>query len=112
MCYWQFTPKTAVRDYKYVILGWCLKGTSVDGVFVRTRGGVGVLALVGLGLCRVAAFGFSGLHELDILFITISHCAWRHFISFSDDGEKETEAKKTHPNNRQVSVPRETLIYS
>jgi hypothetical protein len=29
MCYWQFTPKTAVRDYKYVILGWRLKGTSV-----------------------------------------------------------------------------------
>jgi hypothetical protein len=30
---------------------------------------------------------------LDVFFITIGHCAWRHFISFSN-GEKETEAKK------------------
>jgi hypothetical protein len=42
---------------------------------------------------------------LAVFFITISHCAWRHFISFSNDGEKEAEAKKTPPNNQQVSVP-------
>jgi hypothetical protein len=41
---------------------------------------------------------------LVILFITISHCPWRDIISFST-GEKETEAKKTPLNNRQVSVP-------
>jgi hypothetical protein len=43
-------------------------------------------------------------YMLVILFITISHCPWWDFISFST-GEKETEAKKTPLNNRQVSVP-------
>src|SRR6266702_7993586 len=41
---------------------------------------------------------------LDVFFITISHCAWRHVISFSTTGEKETEAKKTPLNHRRVSV--------
>jgi hypothetical protein len=46
----------------------------------------------------VAAFLARARSGLVILFIAISHCAWRHFISFSN-GEKETEAKKT-PFNR------------
>src|SRR5476649_169105 len=37
----------------------------------------------GLSHCRVAAFGLSGLPESAFLFITISHCAWRHVISLS-----------------------------
>jgi hypothetical protein len=32
---------------------------------------------------RVAAFGLSGLRESDILFITVSHCAWQRVISLS-----------------------------
>ena len=64
----------------------------------------GVFGLSGRGSRRVAAFRLSGLLELAVFFITISHCPWRDFISFST-GEKETEAKKTPLNNRQVSVP-------
>jgi hypothetical protein len=64
--------------------------------------GFGACALAvinsGRGWCRVAAFlGFAGSVLADF-FITVSHCPWRDFISFSD-GEKETEAKKT-PLNR------------
>jgi hypothetical protein len=35
----------------------------------------------GRGQCRGGAFGVSGLRESDFLFITVSHCAWRHVIS-------------------------------
>ena len=48
----------------------------------------------GLSQCRVAAFGVSGLPESDILFITISHCAWRH-PSFLCPKRQRNEAKKT-----------------
>jgi hypothetical protein len=46
---------------------------------------------------------------LDVFFITVSHCAWRHVISFST-GEKETKQRKRLStiaplNHRQVSVP-------
>jgi hypothetical protein len=51
-----------------------------------------------LGWCWVAAFYVFAGSVLTDFFITISHCPWRDFISFSD-GEKETEAKKT-PSNR------------
>jgi hypothetical protein len=61
-------------------------------------------AVAARGWCRVAAFELGGRYVLAVLFITICHCAWRRFISFSD-GEKETEAKKPSANNRQVSVP-------
>src|SRR6202020_59104 len=37
----------------------------------------------GLSCYRVAAFGLSGLRESDILFITVSHCAWQRVISLS-----------------------------
>jgi hypothetical protein len=45
----------------------------------------------GLGLCRVAAFGLSGLHDSDFLFITISHCAWRRVISLSKATKKRSK---------------------
>src|SRR5471030_2622217 len=41
--------------------------------------------------CRVAAFSVSGLHESDFLFITISHCAWRHVISLSKATKKRSK---------------------
>ena len=45
----------------------------------------------GRGLCRVAAFGLSGLRELDVFFITISHCAWRRVISLSKATKKRSK---------------------
>jgi hypothetical protein len=50
-----------------------------------------VLALAVLGQCRVAAFSLSGLLELAILFIAISHCAWRRVISFSKAKKKRSK---------------------
>ncbi len=53
-------------------------------VFVRTRVGFwGVLPAVVEGQCRVAAAYVSSGSMLANFFITISHCAWRHFISIS-----------------------------
>ena len=82
--------------------------------------GFWVLAVVGWGLCRgarglvwdvsgrgrcwVAAFCVRGRSMLAVLFITISHCPWRDFISWSF-GDKETEAKKTPFHHRRLSVP-------
>jgi hypothetical protein len=78
--------------------GWVYAG--LHGVFRSRSGfGFGVLALVGLGLCRVAAFSVSGLRELAVLFITISHCAWRHVISLS----------KAKGKNRPRSLARRDL---
>jgi hypothetical protein len=69
-------------------------------VFARARGfGFAVLALVGLGLCRVAAAQAFARSVLAVLFITISHCAWRHFISFSD-----TTAKKKQKQRKRLST--------
>ena len=56
----------------------------------------------GRGLCRVAAFGVGGLHESDILFITISHCAWRHVISWSLATKKRS--KESAFNHATLSV--------
>ena len=44
-----------------------------------------------LSQCRVAAFRVSGLRESDFLFITISHCAWRHVISLSKATKKRSK---------------------
>jgi hypothetical protein len=49
-----------------------------------------VLRLV---FCRVAAFCACARSVLSDFFSTIGHCAWRHFISFSN-GEKETKQRK------------------
>ena len=73
----------------------------VDGVWaVRVWGAVGVGLLgsgvSGLSQCRVAAFNVSGLHESDFLFITVSHCAWRHVIFVQSD--KETKQRKRFQN--------------
>src|ERR1700761_1059392 len=45
------------------------------------------------GRCRVVLLRPERVICRIFLLITISHCAWRHFISFSN-GEKETDRKK------------------
>ena len=79
----------------------------VDGVWaVRVWGAVGVGVLgsgvSGLNQCRVAAFNVSGLHESDFLFITVSHCAWRHVISWSLATKKRS--KENAFNHATLSV--------
>src|SRR5476649_1442590 len=69
---------------------------------------VGVIAgLLGsrvsdLSHCRVGAFGVSGLHESDFLFITFSHCAWRRVISLSKATKKRS--KESAFNHTTLSV--------
>ena len=58
-------------------------GCEVPGLAVGVDVGLLGSSVSGRSQCRVAAFRVSGLHESDILFITISHCAWRHVISWS-----------------------------
>jgi hypothetical protein len=53
------------------------------GVVVRVGAGLLGSCVSGWSHRRVAAFGLSGLRELDVFFITFSHCAWRHVISWS-----------------------------
>ena len=55
----------------------------VLGVVGLGEVGVPGSSVSGRGLCRVGAFSVSGLRESDFLFITVSHCAWRHVISWS-----------------------------
>jgi hypothetical protein len=56
----------------------------------------------GWSQCRVAAFGVSGMRELDVFFITISHCAWRHVISLSKATKKRS--KENAFNHATLSV--------
>jgi hypothetical protein len=56
----------------------------------------------GRGQCRVAAFRVSGLHESDFLFITISHCAWRHVISLSKATKKRSKENAFNHATRSV----------
>ena len=41
--------------------------------------------------CRVDAFSVSGLPELAIFFITVSHCAWQRVVSFSKAKKKRSK---------------------
>jgi hypothetical protein len=77
--------------------------TISQGIFVRTRVLGGVLpavvrvdaGLLLLTLARVPCLVSAG-SMFAIFFITISHCAWRHFISWSN-GDKETKQRKRLP---------------
>jgi hypothetical protein len=60
-------------------------------------------ALPGAGLCWVAAAYVSSGCMLAIFFIAISHCAWRHFISWSF-GDKETKQRK-RPSTIDIECP-------
>ena len=62
------------------------------------------LGFSGRSLCWVATSWVFLRFVLTYFFSTFSHCAWRHFISFSN-GEKETEAKKTPLHQWLLSVP-------
>ncbi len=56
----------------------------------------------GRGQCRGGAFGRGGLRESDFLFITVSHCAWRHVISLSKATKKRS--KENAFNHATLSV--------
>ena len=58
-------------------------GVELPGVAVGVSAGLLGSGVSGRSQCRVAAFSVSGLLELAFFFITISHCAWRHVISWS-----------------------------
>jgi hypothetical protein len=89
------------------------------GSFVRTGGRVwGCTVVLGLAVgfnagllgsrvsglihCPVAAFSRSGLLELAIFFITISHCAWQRVISWSLATKKRS--KENAFNRTTLSV--------
>ena len=48
----------------------------------------------GRSQCRVAAFGACARLMLAIFFITISHCPWRDFISWSTTATKKQKQRK------------------
>src|SRR5471030_864190 len=56
----------------------------------------------GRGQCRVAAFNVSDLLRLANFFITISHCAWQHVISWSLATKKRS--KENAFNHTTLSV--------
>ena len=74
----------------------------VLGLAVRVNGGLPGSCVSGRSQYRVAAFGVSGLLELAILFITISHCAWRRVISLSKATKKRS--KENAFNHATLSV--------
>jgi hypothetical protein len=59
--------------------------------------------------CRVGAFGLSGLRELDVFFIAISHCAWRRVILVLSD--KETKQRKRFQPRYPRCPQRAVLIH-
>src|SRR5476651_714052 len=79
-----------------------MPGCQVPGLAVGVDAGVLGSQVNGLSQCRVAAFNVSGLHESDFLFITISHCAWRHVISLSKATKKRS--KENAFNRTTLSV--------
>ena len=70
-----------------------MTGVLGDGGFgvIGVSGGVPGSSVNGRSQCRVVAFSVSGLRESDFLFITISHCAWRHVISLSKATKKRSK---------------------
>src|SRR5471030_229773 len=79
-----------------------MPGCQVPGLAVGVSAGLPGSGVSGLSHCRVAAFSVSGLHESDFLFITISHCAWRHVIPLSKATKKRS--KENAFNHATLSV--------
>ena len=77
-------------------------GAGVLGLVVGVDAGLLGSRVSGLSQCRVAAFDLSGLRELDVFFITISHCSWRHVISWSLATKKRS--KENAFNHATLSV--------
>ena len=84
-----------------LVLGGLVLGGAF-GASGRGYAGVSGSGVSGRSQCRVAAFGVSGLHESDFLFITISHCAWRRVISLSKATKKRS--KENAFNRTTLSV--------
>src|SRR5471032_2175497 len=80
-----------------------MPGCQVLGLAVGVNAGVLGSGVSGRGQCRVAAFGVSGLLELAILFITISHCAWRHVISLSKATKKRSKENAFKARARKLT---------
>src|SRR5471032_879919 len=80
-----------------------MPGCQVLGLAVGVNAGVLGSGVSGRGQCRVAAFSVSGLLELAILFITISHCAWRHVISLSKATKKRSKENAFKTRARKLT---------
>ena len=93
-------------------------GCQVLGLAVGVSAGLLGSGGSGRSQCRVAAFSVSGLLELAFFFITISHCAWRHVISWSlatKKRSKENAFKPRYPKCPQRAVfihgyPKSTVL--
>src|SRR5471030_44646 len=83
------------------VSGWGL--WQVLGLAVGFGAGVPGSCVRGRGHCRVAAFRLSGLLVLAILFITISHCAWRHVISLSKATKKRSKENAFRTRARKLT---------
>src|SRR5471032_3605957 len=80
-----------------------MPGCQVLGLAVGVDAGVLGSGVSGRSHCRVAAFGVSGLLELAFLFITISHCAWRHVISLSKATKKRSKENAFRTRARKLT---------
>src|SRR5471032_587478 len=87
-----------------VVWAWSglVPGCQVLALAVGVSAGLPVFSVNGLSHCRFAAFGLSGLRELDVFFITFSHCAWRRVISLSKATKKRS--KENAFNHATLSV--------
>src|SRR5471032_2087373 len=80
-----------------------MPGCQVSALAVGVNAGLPGSCVSGRGQCRVAAFKVSGLHESDFLFITISHCAWRHVISLSKATKKRSKENAFRTRARKLT---------
>src|SRR5258708_33111597 len=89
------------RGNEYMLGGCCCRERGFDFDIVVTRGFWWRGSGCGRGRCWVAAAYALAGSILLIFFITISHYAWRHFISLSN-GDKETKQRKRLPTKGEL----------
>src|SRR5471030_647960 len=80
-----------------------MPGCQVLGLAVGVSAGLLGSGGSGRSQCRVAAFSVSGLLELAFFFITISHCAWRHVISWSLATKKRSKENAFRTRARKLT---------
>src|SRR5471030_1745069 len=95
--------RSLCRVGAFGVSGRSLCRVGAFGVSGRSLCRVGAFGVSGRSLCRVAAFGVSGLPESDFLFITISHCAWRHVISLSKATKKRSKENAFRTRARKLT---------
>ena len=78
-------------------------GLVLSALVVGVNAGLPGFCVRGRGHCRVAAFWLSGLPELAFLFITVSHCAWRHVISLSKATKKRSKENAFRTRARKLT---------